>query len=298
LFKKQLKEYVDITKKTEGKIKNFIIDYFNDKIKLNKDKGASAFYTVAECWKNILLNKYEEHYYVQQFNYAQNLTNTKKAEFKNFKEFCNYISEHLKFDIQKAQEYQKKLIDLIKEILRLLDKHLKITWIKKLEQRNFDLLKIIITGFLMLMASVGGGYMVHYLSIDKSPQLFVYSEFMGSALHIEVTNMQNVAMNTRIRYKVKELDGWTGIKNIGLLKEERVVQEIKPDIMYIGKELLKKENIFLEQGDFFEFPLDLEINIICDNCEDNNIFYSRGWYAPKEIYCKQNKILECEIINS
>jgi len=297
LFENQLKEYVDTTKKTESKIRNFIINCFNDKIRLNKDKGASVFYNVATCWKNILLNNYQEHYYVQQFDSAKKLINTKKAEFKNFKEFYNYITEHLKFDIQKAQEHQKRLIGLIKEISRLLDKHLKITWIGRLEQRNFDLLKIIITGLLMLIASAGGGYMVYTLSIDKSPQLFVYSEFMGSDLHIEVMNTQNVATNTRIRYKVKELDGWTGIENIGLLKEEKIIKNIKPDVTYIGKELLEKDDNFLEEGDYFVFPLNLEINVICDNCGDNDILYIKGWYAPKEVRCEQNKNLECGISN-
>ena len=40
------------------------------------------------------------------------------------------------------------------------------------------------------------------------------------------------------------------------------------------------------EGDIIDYILNLEIEVTCDNCKENNIIYSKGWYSHPKVSCK------------
>lgn len=274
LYETELVEYCKLVKEAEEKIKKFILDEFNNTVKLQDYRNNPSFNNVAEVWKNFLLGKYEEHFYLEQFNITKDLTNIK---IRNFRGFFDFVREQNKEIISSACKQQQKVINLINEITNLFNEKLTPSKIEKLSKRQFDILLVFLVGFLTLCSAFGGAGFTYWLTKDPSPQIFVNFDLVElKRLEVVLTNgKDNVAADIKIK-TVPQINPAIYYHQIDTLeKGKKEIISFDIDSYYLMKESIKNNKTF-------EF-VETQTIQITDLCSDITVTF-KGYKESDIIY--------------
>ena len=195
---------------------------------------------------------------------------------------------------------------------------------KSLKRREkFDIVLLLLSIILTLLAGVAGGYTVHYLTRDDSPQLVLsYSDVSNNQINLALSNLKNnPAHNVKVAYALNFENKSHLIKEVHYIdKESQKLHIDLEEVNRLAKEysesyILKNLRNLFETGEEFNFgsfsPPTFKYNMLnredefnirigvrdCGNCDIGEIIYLPEVITYKPVFtCSFNgdEMVECD----